>query len=171
MNSADTAALLLRIALGSVLLMHGRNHGWGSGGLAGTASWFESIGLRPAKVHAAISAYMEVACGLALMLGLLVPFAAAAGVATMAVAFVTVHRKNGFFIFNPGEGYEYVVTVAFALVALAVLGAGKISLDHALDIELHGNAVGLIAGGAGLLGASLLLLTSWRPPAAGGEDD
>ncbi len=61
----------------------------------------------------------------------------------MTVAFVTVHRKNGFFIFNPGEGYEYVVTVAFALVALAVLGAGKISLDHALDIELHGIAVGL----------------------------
>lgn len=171
MTSADLAALILRIALGTVMLMHGRNHGWGSGGLAGTASWFESIGLRPAKVHAAMSAYMEVACGILLLLGLFVPFAAAAGIATMTVAFVTVHRKNGFFIFNPGEGYEYVGTVAFALTALAVLGAGDISLDHALDIELHGIAVGLIAAGAGLLGAAFLLITSWRPPAAGGEDD
>ena len=169
MTSADLAALILRLALGTVLLAHGRNHGWGSGGLAGTASWFESIGLRPAKVHAAMSAYMEVACGVLLLLGLFVPFAAAAGVATMAVAFVTVHRKNGFFIFNPGEGYEYVGTVAFALAALAVLGPGKISLDHAFDIELHGIAVGLIAAGAGLVAASLLLLTSWRPPAAGDD--
>lgn len=167
MNEADTAALILRIALGVVLLAHGRNHGWGSGGLAGTTSWFESIGLRPARVHAAMSAYVEVAAGIALLLGLFVPFAAAAGVGVMTVAFVTVHRKNGFFIFNKGEGCEYVVTVAFALVALAVLGAGKISLDHALDIELHGVDVGLIAGGAGLLGAALLLITSWRPPAAG----
>ena len=171
MNGPDTAALILRLALGTVFLAHGRNHGWGSGGLAGTASWFESIGLRPAKVHAAMSAYMEVACGIALLLGLFVPFAAAAGVATMTVAFVTVHRKNGFFIFNPGEGYEYVGTVAFALTALAMLGAGTISLDHVLDIELHGTAVGLIAAGTGLLGASLLLLTSWRPPAAGDATD
>jgi len=171
MSSADLAALILRLALGTVFLMHGRNHGWGSGGLAGTASWFESIGLRPAKVHAAMSAYMEVACGILLLLGLFVPFAAAAGVATMTVAFVTVHRKNGFFIFNPGEGYEYVGTVAFALVALAVLGAGKISLDHVFDIELDGIAVGLAAAAAGLLGAALLLITGWRPPAAGGEDD
>lgn len=170
MASPDLAALILRLVLGTVLLMHGRNHGWGAGGLAGTASWFESIGLRPAKVHAAMSAYLEVACGIALLLGLFVPFAAAAGVATMTVAFVTVHRKNGFFIFNPGEGYEYVVTVAFALVALAVLGAGKISLDHALDIELHGIAVGLVAGGAGILGAAFLLITSWRPPEAGAEE-
>ncbi len=171
MNGPDTAALILRLALGTVLLAHGRNHGWGSGGLAGTAGWFESIGLRPAKLHAAMSAYLEVACGVALLLGLFVPFAAAAGVATMTVAFVTVHRKNGFFIFNPGEGYEYVVTVAFALVALAALGAGKISLDHAFDIELSGTAVGLVAGGAGLLGAALLLATSWRPPAAGDSSD
>ncbi len=171
MTGPDLAALILRVTLGVVLLMHGRNHGWGSGGLAGTASWFESIGLRPAKVHAAISAYLEVGAGLALIAGIFVPFAAAAGIGMMTVAFVTVHRKNGFFIFNPGEGYEYVATVAFALTALAVLGAGDISLDHALDIELHGTAVGLVAAGAGLLGAALLLITSWRPPAAGGEDD
>lgn len=165
MAGADLASLILRVALGVVLLMHGRNHGWGSGGLAGTASWFESIGLRPAKVHAAISAYMEVVAGIALILGILVPFAAAAGIGTMVVAFITVHRKNGFFIFNPGEGYEYVVTVALALTALAVLGAGSVSLDHVLDIELHGIGVGLAAAAAGLLGAALLLVTSWRPPA------
>jgi putative oxidoreductase len=161
MTDADTAALLLRIALGVTLIAHGRNHGWGEGGIKGTTSWFESIGLRPPHVHAAISAYLEVGAGIALLLGLLVPFAAAAGVGTMAVAFMTVHRPNGFFIFK--EGYEYVGVLAFALVSLAVLGAGKVSLDRAFDIEWDGGWVGLAVAVAGIGGAGLLLATSWRP--------
>ena len=163
MTDADIAALLLRLSLGVILIAHGRNHGWGDGGLKGTTSWFESIGLRPARVHAIASAYMEVAAGMVLLVGLLVPFASAAGVGIMAVAFVTVHRANGFFIFAKGEGYEYVMSVAVALVALSVLGAGKVSVDHAFGIELHGGWTGLAVAAGGVLGAGLLLATSWRP--------
>lgn len=163
MNELDVASLILRLILGFTLVAHGWNHGFGPGGLAGTAGWFESIGLRPAKVHAAISSYLEIAAGAALLVGFLVPFAAAAGIGVMTVAFVTVHRKNGFFIFREGEGYEYVMTVAFALTALAVLGGGKLSLDRALDLDLCGIAIGLGAAGAGILGAAGLLITIWRP--------
>jgi putative oxidoreductase len=163
MTNADIAALLLRAALGVILIAHGRNHGWGEGGLAGTAGWFESIGLRPARLHAAVSAYMEVAAGAALLLGLLVPFAAAAGVGVMTVAFVTVHRANGFFIFGEGEGYEYVGLVAFSLVALSVLGSGKVSIDRALGFTPDGGWVGLAVAAAGVGGAGLMLATSWRP--------
>ncbi|MEJ7635219.1 DoxX family protein [Aeromicrobium sp.] len=165
MNELDTAALILRIALGVTLMAHGWNHGFGSGGLAGTAGWFESIGLRPAKVHAAISAYAELAAGAALVVGLLVPFAAAAGIGIMTVAFVTVHRRNGFFIFGDDEGYEYVGVLAFALTALAVLGGGELSVDHALDLDLDGIAIGLGAAAGGIAAAAGLLLTCWRPPA------
>lgn len=161
MTDTDTAALILRVALGVTLVAHGWNHGWGGGGLKGTTAWFESIGLRPARLHAAVSAYIEVAAGVALLLGLLVPFAAAAGVGVMVVAFVTVHRKNGFFIFK--DGFEYVAVIAFALAALAVLGAGDVSLDRAFDIELDGGWVGLGSAAAGVLGAGLLLAISWRP--------
>jgi putative oxidoreductase len=163
MNELDTAALILRLALGVVLLAHGWNHGFGPGGLKGTAGWFESIGLRPARVHAAISSYLELAAGAALVVGLLVPLAAAAGIGVMTVAFVTVHRRNGFFIFREGEGYEYVATVAFALTALAVLGGGELSLDHALGLGLSGVGIGLAAAAAGILGAAAMLATSWRP--------
>jgi putative oxidoreductase len=105
MNELDTASLILRLVLGVTLIAHGWNHGFGPGGLKGTTGWFESIGLRPAKVHAAVSSYLELAAGAALLVGFLVPLAAAAGVGIMTVAFVTVHRKNGFFIFREGEGY------------------------------------------------------------------
>jgi putative oxidoreductase len=163
MNELDTASLILRLVLGVTLMAHGWNHGFGPGGLKGTAGWFESIGLRPAKVHAAVSSYLELAAGAALVVGFLVPFAAAAGIGIMTVAFVTVHRRNGFFIFREGEGYEYVMTVAFALTALAVLGGGQASLDHALDLDLNGIAIGLGAAAAGVVGAAGMLVTSWRP--------
>lgn len=163
MNELDTASLILRVVLGVTLIAHGWNHGFGPGGLKGTAGWFESIGLRPAKVHAAVSSYLELAAGAALVVGFLVPFAAAAGIGIMTVAFVTVHRRNGFFIFREGEGYEYVMTVAFALTALAVLGGGQASLDHALGLDLDGIAIGLGAAAAGVVGAVGMLVTSWRP--------
>ena len=163
MNELDTASLILRRVLGVTLIAHGWNHGFGPGGLKGTAGWFESIGLRPAKVHAAVSSYLELAAGAALLAGFLVPVAAAAGIGVMTVAFVTVHRRNGFFIFREGEGYEYVMTMAFALTALAVLGGGRASLDHALGLDLDGVAIGLGAAAAGVLGAAGMLVTSWRP--------
>lgn len=161
LEGQDTAALILRVALGVAFIAHGWNHGWGPGGLAGTARWFESIGLRPARLHAAISSYMELAAGAAILAGLLVPFAAAAAIGTMVVAFVTVHRPNGFFIIK--EGYEYVVVLAFTLTALAVLGPGTASLDNVLGIDLDGVAVGLGAAAAGVLGALAMLAVSWRP--------
>ena len=99
-------------------------------------------------------------------MGFLVPFAAAAGIGIMTVAFVTVHRRNGFFIFREGEGYEYVMTVAFALTALAVLGGGQASLDHALDLDLDGITIGLGAAAAGIVGAAGMLVASWRPSGA-----
>ena len=43
----DIGTLLLRIALGITMLAHGYNHAFGGGKLAGTARWFESIGIRP----------------------------------------------------------------------------------------------------------------------------
>ena len=52
----------------------------------------------------------------------------------MLVALITNHRGNGFFIFRPGEGWEYVMTLTLAGFAIAMLGAGEWSLDHALEI-------------------------------------
>ena len=158
----DVASTLLRVTLGVTFLLHGWNHGFGPGGLDGTARWFASIGLRPARLQAAVSAYLEIAVGLALVAGLLVPFAAAAGIGVMTTAFVTVHRPNGFFIVK--EGYEYVLVLAVALATLATLGAGRWSLDRALDVDLGGWPAGLGALAAGVLGSLAMLAACWRPP-------
>ena len=165
MNQLDTAAALLRFALGAVMLAHGWNHLFGPGGVEGTAKWFGSMGLRPPKVHALASGLTELGAGTGLLLGLLTSLQCGAVVGVMAVAFVTAHRTNGFFIFKPGQGWEYVGFLALTAIALAVLGPGRLSLDHAFDIDLDlDGGVGLaLSAGLGLAGAAALLVTSWRP--------
>lgn len=163
MISIDLAALILRLAIGGTILAHGWNHAYGGGRLPGTARWFESIGIRPGRVHALLATLTEIGAGLFLLLGLLTPLAAGAVIGTMLVALVANHLRNGFFIFRPGEGYEYVLFLAASALALGALGGGRMSLDHLLDIDLDGWAGLLIAGALGGGGSAALLGAFWRP--------
>jgi putative oxidoreductase len=164
MHPPDAAVAILRLIVGVVLFAHGWNHFFGGGKLAGTARWFDSIGIRPGKVHAWVASSVEVAGGVALVLGLFTPLAAAGGVGTMTVALIANHLRNGFFIFRKGEGYEYVLTLIAVSVAIGILGGGRLSVDHALGIDTWSGWAGFAtAAGAGFGGAALLLATSWRP--------
>jgi putative oxidoreductase len=159
----DIAAVILRGAIGGTMIAHGWNHVFGGGKLPGTARWFESIGIRPGRVHALFATVTELGAGALLILGLLNSLAAAAVVGTMLVALIANHMKNGFFIFRPGEGYEYVLMITLVSAALAALGPGWLSLDHLAGVGLTGWAGLVIALGAGGGGAAVLLATSWRP--------
>ncbi len=161
----DLALLVLRLTLAVVFFAHGYNHVFRGGKIAGTGRWFESLGMRPGRLHAWLASLTEMGSGVLFALGFLTPLAGAGVVGTMVVAWITNHRKNGFFIFRPGEGYEYVMTLTFAGAAAGMLGAGKWSLDHAADIfdppGWEGFWIVLVAGFGGAAG---LLATFWRPP-------
>ena len=164
-NSINLALLALRCGVGAVMLAHGLNHIYGGGKIAGTGRWFQSLGMKPGRLHAWVASITEVVGGAMLVLGLLMPLAGSAVIGVMVVAWITNHRGNGFFIFRPGEGWEYVMTLTFAGLALAVLGAGEWSLDHALDLDddlvgATGLLTALVAGGGGALA---LLAGFWRP--------
>jgi putative oxidoreductase len=166
MSALDVSALVIRVALGVVFTAHGYNHVFGGGKIAGTARWFEGLGMRPGRLHAWLASLTELGSGILLLLGLATPLAAAGIVGTMLVAWITNHRTNGFFIFRPGEGYEYVMTLTLVALGFAGYGAGRLSLDHALGWFQPGGWWGLgiaVVGGAG--GAAALLVTCWRPPA------
>jgi putative oxidoreductase len=163
MVAVDIASLILRLSIGVTIFAHGWNHVFRGGKLPGTARWFESIGIRPGRVHALLGSVTELGAGVLLLAGLLTPLAAAAVVGTMVVALIANHLKNGFFIFRPGEGYEYVLMITLVSVALGSLGGGRVSLDHALGFSVHGWSGSLIALLVGAGGAALVLATSWRP--------
>ncbi len=162
---ADVSLLVFRAAVGVVFLAHGYNHIWGGGKIAGTGRWFASLGMKPGWLHAWTASLTELLAGALLVLGLFTPLAGGMVIGVMLVAWITNHRKNGFFIFRPGEGYEYVMTLTAAGLLFCGTGAGRISLDRALGIDDFSwwTAGGCAALGIG--GALGLLVVFWRPPA------
>jgi putative oxidoreductase len=167
-NAVNLALLVGRVWLAVMIFAHGWNHLRRTVRHQGVAEWFDSLGVRPGRMHAWTVTLTELAVAGLLAAGLLTPIAYGGLCALMLVAFATAHRTNGFFIFRPGQGWEYVVTVAFVSIALGPLGPGKWSLDDAFDLSFPFDArkALIITVAVGLGGAALFLLTFWRPPRA-----
>ncbi|MFL5822385.1 MAG: DoxX family protein [Solirubrobacteraceae bacterium] len=153
--------MALRGVIGALFVGHGTQKlfGWfGGHGLEGTGKFFESIGLRPGKRHATAAGAAEAGGGALLALGLFTPAAAAALIGTMFTAIQKVHFKNG--PWATDSGYEYNLALIAALIALADLGPGDLSLDRALGTEIKGPAVALAALAGGVAGAALMTRTA-----------
>jgi putative oxidoreductase len=162
-DGVSAGLLILRVMVGIVMIAHGYNHIFRGGRIKGTGGWFESLGMKPGVLHAWLASLTELGAGTLLILGLLTPLAAAGVVGVMLVALITNHLKNGFFIFRPGEGYEYVLTLCMVGLAIGAIGAGEFSIDHAIDLDWTGWTGLLITAIAGGGGAALLLALFWRP--------
>ncbi len=163
-KAADLALLILRLTCGLMIMAHGYNHIFGGGKIQGTAGWFASMGMKPGILHAWLASVTELGAGALLLVGLLTPLAAAGLLSVMVVAWITAHRTNGFFIFKPGQGWEYVAFISFTALALGTLGAGQWSLDSAFGITAFDGWHGfLVTALAGYLGAFGLLAVFWRP--------
>jgi putative oxidoreductase len=149
----DVGLLALHVFVGVLFVGHGAQKLFGlfgGYGLEGTGGFMDSLGLHPGKVHASLAGGAEFLGGLLLALGLLVPLAAAVLIATMVTASLTAHRGKG--IWNQNGGFELPFVYATIAFALAAVGAGDVSLDAALDLDLAGTGWAFAALGAGLLG-------------------
>ncbi len=159
----DIAVTVLRVWLGVVMLAHGYHH---ARSIPGTTRWFESKGFRRPRFNALVSASGELAIGSALIVGMATSVAAAGVAAITVVAFWSIHRFAGFFVFKrPDEGWEYVATLFVAAMVLALLGPGPASIDRALgwDAVLSGTS-GLMLIGGGVAAAAVQLGLMWRKP-------
>jgi putative oxidoreductase len=149
----ELALLGLRLVIGFTFAAHGAQKLFGlfgGHGIDGTAGFFEQIGLRPGKAHAWSAGILELVGGLLIAVGLATPVAAAALIAVMTAAILTVHLRNGFF--STANGYEFNLVLAAAVFALAGTGAGALSLDAALGLEPAGTGWALAALLAGVIG-------------------
>jgi putative oxidoreductase len=142
------------------MALHGgqKLYGWyGGPGLEGTTGWLGSMGFRPARFHATLTGIAESVGGIFLAIGLFTPFAAAAIIGVMLVAIATVHWANGFF--NTAGGYEFNLLIVATSAALAFTGAGRISFDHALGMDMRGIVWGLAALALACTAAALTLFS------------
>jgi putative oxidoreductase len=155
----------LRVVLGSLFIGHGTQKlfGWfGGHGLEGTGGFFESIGLRPGKRHALAAGASEAVGGLLIATGFLTPAGSALITGAMAQAIQRVHGPKGPWMTE--GGWEYNAVVIAAVFALADVGPGDWSLDHALGTEMSGPLWALAALGAGIAGPALLIERAGHEP-------
>jgi len=117
------ALLVMRLALGAIILAHGYHKAFG--GLHHHAQFVASLGL-PAWT-AYLSSFTEFFGGLLVLLGLFTRVAAFAICIDLFVAIVKVHLHNG--LMGNG-GYEFPLALAALAFALTFFGAGPIAIDH-----------------------------------------
>ncbi len=134
-NSASL--LLVRLALGGVMLPHGLQKTlglFGGQGFSGTMAYFTGQGMLAALAFLVILA--ESAGSLGLIVGLLTRIAALGIGCVMVGAILTVHLPNGFFMNwfgnQKGEGFEYHLLAIGIALALLVGGGGRASIDRSL---------------------------------------
>lgn len=153
----DFGLFALHGVVGLLFIGHGAQKlfgAFGGHGLDATGGFFESLGLKPGRLHATAAGLSEFGGGVLLALGLLTPIGAALIIATMVAAIATVHAGKG--PWSTDGGWELNVTYIVAAVALAGASAGQWSLDNAFDLNVAGTdwAVGaLVVGLLGGIGA------------------
>lgn len=127
------ASLVLRLGLGIMFVAHGLQMVFGmfkGPGVAGFSKMLSDMPLLPPLVWSYMASYTCLVGGACLILGLFTRIAIIPLFIFMAVAAVKVHLKNGFFMMN--GGYEYNFIILSALIALFILGAGKIGITEKL---------------------------------------
>ena len=126
-SQADLAALLLRVAMGVLFVLHA----WMKISVftpAGTAQYFASIGLPGILAYLTIAA--ELLGGLALIAGVFTRWVSLALVPVMVGAAYFGHGPAGFFFSNAGGGWVYPAFWTVALVVQALLGDGAYALTN-----------------------------------------
>jgi putative oxidoreductase len=121
--------LVLRLVVGTTFLVHGLHkliH------LSAAEEFFASVGIPAPDLMAPVVSITEAAGGVLLIVGLATPLVGAALSLDMLVALATVNIDHGFFAED--GGMELALLLGGASLALVLAGAGRFSLDAALDL-------------------------------------
>jgi len=129
MNNTQTtayAALILRLALGTMLIAHGLLKVLVFT-VPGTVQFFSSVGFPGWLAYIVIAAELG---GGALMLAGIKTRWVALGLVPIMLGAASVHWGNGWVFSAPNGGWEYPVFLAVTLVVQALLGPGAFALEQ-----------------------------------------
>ena len=156
----DLARLLVRLVVGGLVAGHGAQKlfGWfGGPGPEGTAGMMEQLELRPPRQWALLAGISEFAGGILTALGALNPLGPLGIIGSMTMATTKVHWGKPIWVTSGGA--ELPITNIAAAAALALVGPGRYSIDHALGIRLP-RWVGIL----GLVAIALTVGRAAQPP-------
>jgi len=138
-TNESNASTIIRIVLGLILFPHGAQKmlGWFGGyGFNGTMGFLTSTAGLP-WIMAFLVIAIEFFGAIALIVGFATRIVAVGIISLFTGIIATSHLQNGFFM-NwygnlKGEGYEFHLLIIGMAIALLVNGAGKWSVDYALQ--------------------------------------
>ena len=135
-DTASTAygTLLLRVSLGIMFIAHSLVLKWMTFTLAGTAQYFESIGLPGPLAYVIFLA--ELIGGILLVLGVQSRWVAL-GLLPILAGATWVHLGNGWVFSAPGGGWEYPLYLIVLSLAQALLGDGAYALSPSRQFPLN----------------------------------
>lgn len=129
------AVLLLRLFLALLLAGHASQKlfGWFRGrGIRGTATIFESSGLRPGPLMVLAAGLTELTAAVLFVLGFATPLASAMTLGAMMVAGATLFEHG---LWAHLGGYEVPLAYAAIAFVIAVTGPGSFSLDALIGVD------------------------------------
>ncbi|HZY46586.1 MAG TPA: DoxX family membrane protein [Candidatus Bathyarchaeia archaeon] len=127
-SSIDLPSLILRLAIGTLFIVHGypkltpkqRQQG---------GAWMKNLGMARAMVP--FGGFVEFFGGLALLLGFLTPIVALlSSLWMLSTTWFSISKLKKRY----QGGYELDIVVSLAALALALLGSGIYSIDHLLGL-------------------------------------
>lgn len=124
-TSTSIGLTALRIVLGVVFIAHGAQKF--AQGIPNVTRGFDGMGVPFADVAAPVVAGLELVGGVLLVLGVATRVVALVLAVDMVVAGLLAHASAGFFAQD--GGFEYVLVLAVASLAVAFTGPGRFSLD------------------------------------------
>lgn len=152
----EVGLLILRVTVGLLVAAHGcqKLFGWfGAAHREPVQVEFEGYGYRPAWVFAVAAGVTELLGGVMLAAGVGTALAAALIAGTSVQAMVAAKFRNGPWIQD--GGYEYLLVLAAAALALAFTGPGSWALDPLLGLDVSGVAWGIAAAAAAVLAVAV----------------
>ena len=126
-RSTDYGIALLRISLGVMFIAHSVLLKYFTFSLAGTAGYFESIGLPGLLAYVVFG--MEAVGGILLVLGVRTREVSAALIPILAGA-LWAHSGNGWVFSNAHGGWEYPLYLVVLTGAQVLLGEGAFALSR-----------------------------------------
>lgn len=141
-TNSDINSMIIRLALGLVILPHGMQKvfgAFGGYGFEGTMQFFtHTMGIP--YVFALLAIIAEFGGGIGLILGFATRLSAFGAGFSVLIGALMVHVQNGFFMnwfgTQKGEGYEYHILFVAMALSLIFTGGGKFSLDRLISKKL-----------------------------------
>ena len=131
--AADLGLLAARIVLAWIFIYYGAGKLFGAFNGPGLHRWSLYMSnvahLHPGGFFAVLGALIEFGGGVAMAVGFLARLAGLALFGDMVLAMITVTWATGINATNPPPGYQLNLALAVLALVVALLGAGRFSLD------------------------------------------